>query len=343
MASNSESVGDWGERRLIGRITEILGYWGNELIPGPDDAVAFPPPASPDHVIVMKTDMLVGKTDVPPRMTLYQAGRKAVIMNASDLYVKGVQPRWILVALGLPPTMPIEGENGFEGLIQGVSAACHDHGIRYLGGDLGETDDLIISITIGGESDPTRILRRSSAKVGDIIVTTGQYGMTGVGFDLLLGSEPYSMEDARTFAPCITAVLEPSVDPEIGREMAINGWATAAADSSDGLFRTIEALCEASHVGARLEWEKIPIFPLTPLYSMNHGIPLEDLVGSAGEEYHHIFTIPPDQLPYVLARWPLSVTPIGTITPQEQKLLLEYDTGECRPLTEFKAGYQHFQ
>ena len=51
------------------------------------------------QVAVLKTDMLVGKTDVPQEMTLFQAARKALVMNISDFASKGVQPIAALVAL----------------------------------------------------------------------------------------------------------------------------------------------------------------------------------------------------------------------------------------------------
>ena len=51
---------------------------------------------------VLKTDMLVDKTDIPSGMSLRQAARKAVIMNVSDFAAKGVEPTAVLVSLGLP-------------------------------------------------------------------------------------------------------------------------------------------------------------------------------------------------------------------------------------------------
>ena len=94
------NVGQLGEANLIRRLFRILGSWGNDLIGGPDDAVAFPAPSQPGMVSVFKTDMLVGKTDVPHQMSMYQAGKKTVVMNASDLFAKGVPPKWAVVSLG---------------------------------------------------------------------------------------------------------------------------------------------------------------------------------------------------------------------------------------------------
>ena len=53
-------------------------------------------------IAVLKTDMLAAKTDVPKGMSLWQAARKAIVMNISDFASKGVKPTAALVALGLP-------------------------------------------------------------------------------------------------------------------------------------------------------------------------------------------------------------------------------------------------
>ena len=52
--------------------------------------------------LVLKSDMLVGRTDVPPGMTWRQAGRKAVAMCVSDFASKGVSPQALMVSLGIP-------------------------------------------------------------------------------------------------------------------------------------------------------------------------------------------------------------------------------------------------
>ena len=59
--------------------------------------------------VVLKTDMLVWKTDIPDGMTPFQAGRKAVVMNFSDLGSKGVKPLAFLAALGAPTPPRLTG------------------------------------------------------------------------------------------------------------------------------------------------------------------------------------------------------------------------------------------
>ena len=79
----------------------------NMPVPFGDDVSAVE--LTKTKVAVLKTDMLVGKTDVPTEMSLFQAARKALVMNISDFASKGVQPTAALVALGLPSKLYSKG------------------------------------------------------------------------------------------------------------------------------------------------------------------------------------------------------------------------------------------
>ncbi|MEM2947655.1 MAG: AIR synthase related protein, partial [Candidatus Bathyarchaeia archaeon] len=86
-----------GERKAIELILEMLEKMPRMPIPFGDDVAAYP--LGKERLLILKTDMLVGKTDVPKGMSLWQAARKAVVMNISDLAAKGVKPLVMLVSL----------------------------------------------------------------------------------------------------------------------------------------------------------------------------------------------------------------------------------------------------
>ncbi len=91
--------------------------------------------------------MLVGKTDVPKEMSLFQAARKAIVMNISDFASKGVQPIAALVALGLPANFT---QKNIEEIAEGLNAGAQEYGAYIIGGDTSETSDLIISVSLFG-------------------------------------------------------------------------------------------------------------------------------------------------------------------------------------------------
>ena len=87
---SGEKSTDLGERKII----EILA---NKLEPMPNLpvplAMTFPLlTLDQKKIAVLKTDMLVGKTDIPRKMSHWQAARKAIVMNVSDFASKGAQP-----------------------------------------------------------------------------------------------------------------------------------------------------------------------------------------------------------------------------------------------------------
>ena len=93
-------VSDIGERSLIQRIMKHLTPMPDMPIPFWDDASALS--LGDGRAIVINTDMLVWETDVPVGMSPYQAARKAVVMNVSDLGAKGVQPIAFMPNIGIP-------------------------------------------------------------------------------------------------------------------------------------------------------------------------------------------------------------------------------------------------
>src|SRR5260370_27553800 len=138
-----------------------------------DDVATFP--MSQRTEVVLKTDMLVGSTDVPPGMTLRQAARKAVVATVSDFAAKGVRPKALLVSLGL--TSPVKRTMVVE-LGQGLSQGAREYGCPIIGGDTSESNDLIIDCIGFGLAKFQSILRRDGARPGEIIAVTVDFGRT---------------------------------------------------------------------------------------------------------------------------------------------------------------------
>jgi thiamine-monophosphate kinase len=260
--------------------------------------------------------------------------------------VKGVKPQWAIFAIGLPRDLPLEGSNGFDGLIEGLRNGCKEYGVAYLGGDLGETKELTVSMTVAGEIDPKLILRRNAAKLGDYLYTSGEYGLTGLGFALLLKPTPTLEKLKFDKKPCIEAVLNPKVDPNLGPTIAQKQLAHAGADSSDGLLKTIDEICVASNIGVDLVWDQIPLAQSLKQYQtlINGSISqIESLVLEAGEEFHHVFTVDPKKASILERTFPNQLHRIGTIQPKEAGKWVSYPDGNKKSFQQFKLGYEHFQ
>jgi thiamine-monophosphate kinase len=295
MVKSRSQVKNIGEKGLIKIISEIIGGLGSEPLTGEDDAVAIPFDKFNSSILVINTDMLVSTTDVPPQMTLFEAGRKAVVMCVSDVLVKGAIPKWGVVSLGFPNSLVLDGDSGFKGLIKGIKNGFDHYKIKYLGGDLNESMEIIVSCTVFGENEYGKVIPRNGAKVGDIIISTGEFGKTGCGFALLLDKKKASSISDKIKENFIRSVLNPETSQGYADILLQHGWVHASADSSDGIYRTLIQICESSGVTAELDWTNIPIAEGVSEFAEETGIEIENLIFQAGEEFLHIYIIPSEK------------------------------------------------
>ena len=286
---NNNKLGNLGELKLIKIIEEtVYEKTGNHLIR--DDSFFFSLDQNDKNILIFNSDMLVSTTDIPSQMKSYQIGRKAVLMNISDLIVKGVKPLGIFISLGLPKDMYLKN---FRDLITGIIDYCKKLNIEYIGGDLNETKEIIINPTVFGIQDPSKLIYRTGMKSGDYLVANRKFGLTGVGFDILL-SKNGNIKNFALYRRSINSILEPE---DIGYESFIlseNNLATASIDSSDGLAKSlIDLMYSNPNLGFEIDFNDQLIDEEAKNYSSEFKISLEDLVFNAGEEFIHLFTIDP--------------------------------------------------
>jgi thiamine-monophosphate kinase len=271
-----------GERDIIRRFSRRFSQSRPRLPLGFDDDVSAYP-MSRKKWLILKTDTLVGSTDIPPGMSLEQASRKAVVATVSDFAAKGVQPAGLMISLALPA--PVKPDMVTE-LVEGIYKATREYRCEVVGGDTGESRDLMIDCIGFGFAVPNRILRRDRARPGDIIAVTGNFGKTTAGLRILL-SKNKSL--ARKFSGLIDSVLYPVARLETGLRLAKSGMVTSSIDSSDGLAWSLHEIARLSNVGMVLE--KIPLAAEAQAYAKQRGLIAEELALYGGEEYELVLTV----------------------------------------------------
>lgn len=288
--NNNPQIGNLGELRLIELIEDLVSKkTGKELLR--DDSFFFPlKDEELDNNLILNSDMLVSTTDIPTQMSPYQIGRKSVIMNISDLIVKGVKPRGIIISLGLPK----EFENDdFINLIDGIIDCCMNFNLDYIGGDINETKEIIINPTIFGFKTPSAVIFRKGMKTGDILIANNKFGLTGVGFDLLLNKNT-DLKGITNYERSIMSVLEPKIPGSEAFILSEHNFATSSIDSSDGLAKSlIDLMLSNPNYGFEIDFNEDLIDPEALLYSQEFNVPLQKLVFNGGEEFIHLFTINP--------------------------------------------------
>lgn len=278
-----KSLKELGERKIIEIIIKHLEKMPNMPIPFGDDASAID--IGHRKLAVIKTDMLVGKTDVPKGMSLWQAARKAMVMNISDLAAKGTQPIAILVSLGLPQGYT---EKDVEQISKGLNAGAREYNAYILGGDTSEASDLIISCSVLGIIERHLLMRRSGAKPSDVVAVTGYFGKTTAGLKFLLEGLP---TPAGIKQPLVDAVIMPKAKLKEGLTLAQTRAVTASIDSSDGLAWSLHEIAKASNVGFFID--NLPIAKEAEEFAKIHNLDPIELSLYGGEEYELVITVAP--------------------------------------------------
>ncbi len=287
---NNLQIGNLGEKKLIEIIEDlVLKKSGKELLR--DDSFFFDfKNKNLDGNIVLNSDMLVSTTDVPFSMTFYQIGRKSVIMNVSDLLVKSVKPSGLIISFGLPTELK---KPEFIDLLNGIIDCGMKFDMDYIGGDLNETKELIINPMVFGFKKPSAIIYRQGIKVGDILIANNKFGLTGVGFDILLNKKG-DLKNYPNYKRSIMSILEPEVSGIEAFILSEREIATSSIDSSDGLLKSLQDLMISNpNVGFELSFNADLIDKEAFKYSNDFNVSLEDLVLNGGEEFIHLFTLDP--------------------------------------------------
>jgi len=246
-----------------------------------DDVAVFPVRGKK---VVLKVDMLVESTDVPKGMSYRQAARKAIAMCVSDFAAKGVRPDSFMVSLGLRRGTT---EEQVSQLGRGFRDAEEKWGVQLVGGDTNEAKQLVIDCVMVGFAE--KVVERTGARLGDILVTTGLFGYQPAGLKVMLEG---AKAEGRIRTVMVKSVTEPSPNVEVG--IALARYLTSAMDSSDGLSRSLHTLANESGVG--FELDRLPAALGTAKFAKDNGLSLQDLVMAGGEEYAIVGTVSPKKL-----------------------------------------------
>lgn len=315
-------IKDIGERALIKRISGFLSGDDNIIVgAGEDDCAVLD--TGGDEYLLVTTDMLHRKTDFPLQMAGRQIGWMSVAVNLSDLSSKGARPIGVLMAMGIPP----DTEVGFiEEIVKGMDECASKFGTRIVGGDTDAHDELTLVGTALGMVKKERLIRRSGARVGDLVCVTGNPGTAGAALFALDKKISAGQE-------IIKALFEPV--PRIYEGMALSGSlsVTSMMDISDGLALSLHDMSRAGKVGFKIYESRLPVLPDVKKLLKEKEI-LEAAV-FAGGDFELLFTVAPENLDKAKKACPLTV--IGDVI--EKGVFIEKAGG----FEELKArGYEHF-
>jgi len=275
-------------------IRMLLARWGDLAVDIGDDAAVLP--AIGDGHRVVSTDACV--EDVHFRrawLTPYQVGHRAAAAALSDLAAMGARAECVLVAFIVPESW----QHDLPEVADGIGAQVRAAGARIVGGNLSRGRTFAITLTVIGVAD--RVVSRTGAAVGDLVLVTGVLGGPGAALAAWeRGEVPHPWAHSRFAAP--------SPRLAAGRALAAAG-ASAMLDISDGLAADARHLGAASGVRLAIDPARLPVGPgVLPASALQ-----------SGEEYELLVTMPRGAFEAVAGPWEaregLPLTVIGTVEP----------------------------
>ncbi|MCJ0904875.1 thiamine-phosphate kinase [Rhodococcus sp. ARC_M6] len=261
-------VGEFGviARSLEGRIQPLT----TELGPGDDAAIV----TAADGRVVISSDMLVeGRHFRLDWSSPRDVGRKAVAQNAADVVSMGARATAFTVSIGCPPSTPIDI---VDGISAGIWDAATDLGAGVVGGDLVQSQEIVVSVTVLGDLGGGQAVTRSGAQVGDRVAVSGLFGCSAAGLALLLA-------ERRTFPDLLARHRVPQ--PPYQSAWAAAGRAHAMTDISDGLIADLRHLATASGVQVRIDSSSVPTSPAVADAAASLNVDPLEWILSGGEDH----------------------------------------------------------
>ena len=281
---------------------------------GDDSALLTPPP---QQQLVICADTLVAGRHFPLDTNPHAVGWKSVAVNLSDIAAMGAKPHSILLALSLPQI----DHAWLKGFSQGLYDCCDQFGVSLIGGDTTQSPHLTISVTALGWIEQGKSVLRSGAKVGDYICVSGTVGDAAFALHHL-------------GHPLQKRLDYPTPRCELGN--ILKNYANSMIDISDGLAQDLGHILKASHVGAILDIDQLPISSELENLEQNK---LLQYTLAGGDDYELCFTLSPEKYEALKSnKIDTPITKIGKIT---QELGLHFTQNNQLQLLEFN-GYQHF-
>ncbi len=312
---------------------------------------AFHSPISPSLKRVYSMDTFVEGTHFNPQWQSWRSiGWRCLSASLSDLAACGAKPLGFLIGLTLPIAVEPEAVTSFY---QGLEDACQalSPGLKLWGGDTTGGKAWVVSITVIGEASTTVSLKRQEAQVGNLVLTTGHHGLSGLGCWLL-----NQKADTRAFPEALNAFKRPMAQIEAGLTLAHYIPTASLMDTSDGLADAALQCGKASQVQVVLDATRIPLHAeLQHAQRLFPTVKALDLLRYGGEDFQLLATVPPSAWEtHHTALEAVGFFPIGEIkalplvplSPQSALPLSSYATwqdlqGHCVALDPTQR-FQHF-
>lgn len=210
-----------------------------------DDAAVYR--LNDSQAIIATTDFFMPIVD-----DAFDFGRIAATNALSDIYAMGGTPLFALAIVGMPiGKLPIET---IQQILAGGESVCRAAGIPVAGGHSIDAPEPIYGLVGVGVAHPDQIKRNDTARSGDVLVLGKPLGIGIMSAALKKGKL-----DADGYAQMVASTTQLNT---AGADFAAIGDVHAMTDVTGfGLLGHLLEICRGSALSAKLDFDRLPIWP----------------------------------------------------------------------------------
>ena len=259
--------------------------------------------------------------------------KKIVRSSISDLYCKGVKPKFIFI--GASGNNISFSKKNLNLIYESLKQEQKKYKFKLSGGDTTKSNKTIFTITSLGYSK--KIVQRNKCKNNDDIYVTGNLGDSFLG--LLLLRKKLFLKSTKERKYFIGKYYMPDLPTKISSKLI--KFANSSIDISDGLFGDLTKLINTSKLYFRLDIEKIPISSKLKNYLIKTNEKKINFI-SKGDDYQILFTSSKSSRRYIKSlfkRMNQKVTLIGNLTNEIKSNQIIHNKNLVKH--RYNEGYSH--
>ena len=278
MNVNEQTVRDLGEFGLIESVVPAFADTAEVLVGSGDDAAQL----VADGSMLVSTDLMVeGRHFRRDWSSAHDVGHKVAAANLADLAAMGGVATGLVVGLALPGALPAAW---VRDLAAGIAEELAEVGATVVGGDVTESEALVIAVTALGRVEGSPVLR-SGAQPGDVLALAGRIGWAAAGLAVL-------GRGFRSPRVVVEAHRRPQPPYSAGPQARADG-ATSMTDVSDGLLSDLGHVARAS--GVAIDVDSAALEVAEPLQAVGAALGLDPVTFclTGGDDHALVATFSP--------------------------------------------------
>ena len=258
--------------------------------------------------------------------------KKIVRSSISDLYCKGVKPKFIFI--GASGNNNSFSKKNLTIISKSLKEEQKKYDIKLSGGDTTKSNKTIFTIMSLGYSK--KIVQRNKCKNGDDIYVTGNIGDSYLGLQILKRKVLLNKKEHNYFTK---KYYLPKLPVKISSNLL--NFANSSIDISDGLFGDLSKLINKCELFYKVDLNKVPISSNLRNYLTKSKKKKINFI-SKGDDYQIIFTSPKSKRNYIqkfFKKMNQKVTLIGNLTKDARNN--EIIAGNKRLKHAYNEAYSH--